>query len=132
MMKPAIVATLLAFLVSAPAIAEPRERSLGVDARIPFVNHGGVHNFVADGDDGLWIEGQHRDWYYAKLIGPCWDLPYANAVGFVTRGSDTLDKFSQIVVRGKQCQITSLVTSAPPPSKTERKKLKADKAPQTS
>jgi Family of unknown function (DUF6491) len=132
MMKPATVFPLLALLAAVPLMAQPSERRLGVDARIPFVNHGGVYNFVADGDKGLWIEGQHREWYYAKLIGPCWDLPYANAVGFVTRGSDTLDKFSQIVVRGKQCQITSLVTSAPPPSKKERKKVKADNAAQTS
>jgi Family of unknown function (DUF6491) len=131
-MKYAITLTLLSLLAAAPTTAEPRQRALGVDARIPFVNHGGVRNFVADGHNGLWIEGQHRDWYYAKLIGPCWDLPYADAVGFVTRGSDTLDKFSQILVRGRQCQITSLVTSLPPPSKKERKKVKADKAAQTS
>ncbi len=29
-----------------------------------------------------------RDYYQAKLIGPCLDLPWANSIGLESRGSD--------------------------------------------
>lgn len=110
-------------LAGATAFANPApaERTLGVEASIPFANTTGIRNFRADGDDALWIEGQRGEWYRAELFGPCIGLNHSLRVGFVTRGTNTLDRFGQVLVEGSKCQISSLVTSAPPPSKAKAK-----------
>ncbi|WP_312160485.1 DUF6491 family protein [Phenylobacterium sp.] len=111
-------------LAGAAAFANPApaERPLGVEARIPFANTTGIRNFRADGDNALWIEGQRGEWYRAELFGPCIGLNHAVKVGFVTRGTNTLDRFGQVLVDGSKCQISSLVTSAEPPPKAKGKK----------
>lgn len=43
------------------------------------------------------------------------------ALGVETRGISRLDKFGTLIVRGERCQLTSFVTSAPPPSKKDSK-----------
>ena len=104
-------------LLSTAALAEsPPERELGVEASIPFADTVGIRNFEADGDKALWIEDNHRQWYRAELMSPCWDLEKALKIGFVPRGGGgSLDKFGEIRVEGATCQLTSLKTSAPPP-----------------
>jgi len=99
----------------------PAERPLGVEASIPFADTTGVRNFRPDGDRALWIEGSSRQWYRAELFGPCIGLDHALRIGFVTHGTGVLDKFGKVVVDGSRCQITSLVTSAPPPAKKKAK-----------
>ena len=111
----------LAAATPAPAAA-PDARPLGVDARIPFANSTGIRNFQADGDNALWIEGQRGEWYRAELFGPCIGLDHSMKVGFITRGTHTLDRFGQVLVDGSKCQISSLVTSAPPPAKAKKAK----------
>ena len=109
---------LMAGAVGAQAAAPAQaERPLGVEASIPFADSVGIRSFRPDGDSALWIQSQDRQWYRAELMGKCWGLDTAIKVGFVTKGVGSLDKFSQIVVDGAKCQISSLTTSAPPPSK---------------
>ena len=111
-------------LIATPALAQstPAATAPAKSVSIPFVNHGGIYNYEADGDHGLYIQDVHRAWYYASLFSPCFDLPYANAVGFHTRGIDTLDKFGAIVVGHQECQINDLVASGPPPRKEKKAK----------
>jgi len=115
----AVAAAVLTLAGTAMA-ATGSDRPLGREASIPFVNHGGISNWRADGDEGLYIQDQHRNWYRASLMGACTDLPYAQAVGCRTWGGDRLDRFSAIQVGGQRCQIESLVTSAPPPAKAHK------------
>lgn len=98
---------------AADATAKP------VEASIPFVNMGSIQNWRADGDSALYIQDAHRKWYHATLMGPCTDLPFANAIGIETRGIDTLDRFGTIVVRHQRCAIQSFVASGPPPKKSK-------------
>ena len=35
----------------------------GLDASIAFPNHGGIRNFEANEERGLWIEDRQRRWY---------------------------------------------------------------------
>jgi len=104
---------------SVPAMAAPQQPASG-EASIPFVNHGGVWNWQADGSRGVYVQDQHRQWYYAKLMSNCFDLPFANSIGFETRGIDTLDRFGTLVVRGQHCPITSFTYSAGPPARTKK------------
>jgi hypothetical protein len=73
------------------------------------------------------VQDVHRDWYYAKLLGPCIGLDFAQSIGFETRATSTLDKFAAIVVPDEgRCQFMSFTKSdAPPPKKA--KKSKAEK-----
>jgi len=128
-MKQKLALSLAALLLplSAAAATEPKEvRAIGVEASIAFPAYGTVRNFEADGDDGIWIEDQHRDWYYATLTGYCPDLDFAEAIGIDTRGTSRLDKFGAIIVKGQRCAITSFVTAEKPLPRKER--LAAEKA----
>jgi len=100
-----------------PAVA-PRE--LGVESSIVFPSASSIRNWQADRDRGIWIQGRGNAWYYGTFAGLCRDIDFAQAIGFETRGAGRLDKFSAIIVRGERCQLSSFVSSAPPPSKQEK------------
>lgn len=71
--------------------------------------------------DTVLIEGTGRQWYRAKLIGPCFDLPFAERIGFKTDGSGSFDRYSTLIVRGQRCPLISLTKSDPPPKKQKGK-----------
>lgn len=90
-------------------------------AEIPFANMGGIWDWAADGTRGIYIQALNRQWYYARLLAPCINLPFAERVGFVAEpGSGAFDKFSSIVVRGQECPVVSLTRSGPPPAQAKR------------
>lgn len=127
MMKNAISILLAAAAAAVPVQAKkPADHvwpELGVEARIVFPNQGAIRSFEADGNDGMWLEDRQRRWYYADVIGACRDLNFAQAIGFDTRGSTTLDKFSSIIVRGERCPLASLVTANKPLPRKERQRI---------
>lgn len=93
------------------------------DARIPFVNHGGIRDWRADDKDAVYIQASNRDWYKATLMTPAFDLPYAFTIGFDAGPAGTLDKFSAIIVRGQRYPIASLerIPGEPPKKQKNRK-----------
>jgi hypothetical protein len=117
-MTPLLIA--LAALIAAPTGAPPRADALG-DARIAFPSRGGIVRMQADGDEALYVQDRHRQWYRAQLYGPCYGLSRSLGIGFDTRGSMDFDRFSTIVVGDERCQIQSLARSGPPPSKRSRR-----------
>ena len=125
-MQRKLALSLAAFLLplSAAAADEPEKpREIGVEASIAFPAYGTVRNFEADGDDGIWIEDQRRDWYYAKLTGFCPDLDFVQAIAIDTRGTSRLDRYGAIIVNGQRCAFTSFVTAEKPVPRKERLKL---------
>ena len=92
----------------------------GDEARIVFADNGGIQDWEADGDKGIYLQDRHRQWYYARLMSPCLDLPFAQTIGFDTEPGGTFDKFSSIKVRRHTCNVTSLVRSDPPQGKKGR------------
>ncbi|MBO9696534.1 MAG: hypothetical protein J7499_10075 [Sphingopyxis sp.] len=128
-MKQKLALSLAALLLplSAAAAAEPAKapatesRALGVESGIVFPNDSTIRNWQADRDRGIWIEGRRGEWYYGTFAGFCRDLDFAQTIGVETRGAGRLDKFASIIVRGERCLLSSFVTSAPPPTKAERK-----------
>ena len=86
-------------------------------AYIPFANHGGIRDWHADRDQGLWVQDTHRQWYYAKLMGTCIGLNFAQSIGFDTHPLGRFDQFSSIFVPGSgRCAVQSFSVSAAPPS----------------
>lgn len=126
-LKQTIAFSLAAMLlpVSAAAAEAKEARPIGVEASIAFPSYGTIRNFEADGDDGVWIEDQRRDWYYAKLTGICPDLDFVQTIGIDTRGTARLDRFGAVLVNGQRCAFTSFVTAEKPLPRKER--LKAAK-----
>ncbi|WP_300536183.1 DUF6491 family protein [Sphingosinicella sp.] len=116
----AVGAGVVAALLSAvPAGAAAPHAKLGEEARIPFADTSGIRNFRAENDHALYIEGQTGRWYYAETMGPCTGLSFATKIGFITKGTGTLDKFGQILVDGRTCQLKSLVTAEDPGKKAK-------------
>jgi hypothetical protein len=87
-------------------------------ASIPFVSFGGINDWQADHDRGLWVQDLHRHWYYATFMGPCQGLNFTNSIGFDARHTDTFDRFSTVIVPGwGKCALTSFTASDPPANK---------------
>lgn len=106
-------------LVALPAAAA----ETSAEAHIPFANTGGIQDWRALDNKGLYVQGTGRQWYYATLMGPCFGLDTAQGVGFVTSPSDgSFDKFGAVTVGDQRCQVTSLVKSDPPPGEKGKKK----------
>ena len=105
-------------LLALPLLAAEKQPP-GKEAKIGFIDMGGIQSWEPDGEKGLYIESRNRQWYYATFMSPCVGLNFKNDIGFVSRPSDTLDKFSAVVVDHRECQFTSLVTSDPPPKKAK-------------
>ena len=122
----AAVLVLTAFADPASARKSKGWDEYGVDASIAFPNHGGIRNFEANEERGLWIEDRQRRWYYAKFIGNCRGIDFANGIAFDTRGSSSFDRFGAIAVNGDYCLIESLVTAEKPLPRKERLKLRKD------
>jgi hypothetical protein len=97
------------------------------DASIPFANRGGIKDWHADRDRGLWVQDVHGKWYYAKLMSPCIGLNFANSIGFDTRPNGNFDRWSAIVVpRSGRCVVQTFTPSGPPP--TQQKVASAEQA----
>jgi len=115
-------------LATSPAVAtgdEP-EPQASAEARIPFVNNGGIRDWRAEGRDTLYVQDRLRRWYKATLMHPATGLPFAQAIGFETRGIDSFDRFSTVVVDGQRIPVQSLVRVEAPPTKQQR--AEAEKA----
>jgi hypothetical protein len=108
----------LAAALAAPAGARPhRPVADAAEVRIPFPGRGGIFNFHAVSDHVLYIQDRHRRWYRAELVGPCFGLQHAIAIGYDTHGSSVFDRFSHILVGSETCPIASLTPSEGPPRK---------------
>jgi hypothetical protein len=113
-------------VLAAPAMAQPQspppaERA----ARIPFVSFGNVRDFRAVGRDIVYLQDAHRNWYRATLLQPCLDLPFAEAIGIDASGTNSVDRFSTLIVGRGRCPIVSLVRSDPPPKKVKQRRRRS-------
>lgn len=115
----------LLVLTAVPALANPTPSTAVAPApeegSIPFVNHGGVDDWRAVGDKVIYFKDSHGRWFKATLFSAAFDLPFVDEIGIETRGSDTLDKFGAIVVRGQRYPLQSLVKVDGPPKGKLRK-----------
>ena len=112
-----LVGSLFLMAGAVPVLADPPPEK---QASIAFVDSGSIRDYRAVGRDTLYVQAIGGKWYRATLMGHCLDLPFAEAIGFDARGTNTFDRFSAVIVRGQRCPLTSLVASAPPPKKAKK------------
>ena len=117
MFKSALAGLLL--IAAGPAFAASQDQPK--EASIPFADMGSIDNFDPVDEYTIYVQDVHQRWYKASLIGPCTDLPFATAVAFDVRGTQTLDQFSSVIVNGRSCAFKSFVESGPPPGSKPRK-----------
>jgi hypothetical protein len=120
-MKPLLAfAPVLTLLLAAPPAlaagnAQPR-------AAIAFANHDGVRDWVAVGDQTIYFQDNFRHWYKATLFAPSTELPFAQAIGLDTGPMGSLDKWSNVIIRGQRYPISAFVPVDGPPVKTTKHK----------
>lgn len=83
------------------------EHSSVANASIPFVNLGGVRDWQVESSRALLVESANGRWYRATLMGPCPELRFHNALGFVTDSTHQLDRFSSVIAGGERCWFKS-------------------------
>lgn len=106
------------FLTAAPAMAA--HAPVQASASIPFANHHGVRDWVAQGNDTIYFQDSARRWYKAVLFAPSMELPFATAIGIDSGPMGTLDRWGAVIVRGQRYPFQSFERVAgPPPRKGE-------------
>lgn len=105
-----IAVLIVGALVNTARANEPEKRAM-----IPFATLGGIKDWRADGDKGMYIQGiVGGKWFYVTFFGFCPDLRFSDRVAFVTEPGPELDKFSSIFVNGTQCSFRTFAASAGP------------------
>lgn len=102
-------------LVSSPVLAA--ENHSRQEAAIPFADHGGIWDWRSSGDQTVYFQDLHRQWYRAKLFSPAFDLPYVEFIGIDARPSGTLDKWGAVYVHGRRYLFQSFEKVGGPPAK---------------
>jgi hypothetical protein len=88
--------------------------SANTEARIPFANLGGIEDWRVVNDKTLYVESRNDEWFRVELLSPCTGLQFEQSIGFVAEPTGSFDRFSSIVVDGRECQVSSLTRGTPP------------------
>jgi Family of unknown function (DUF6491) len=112
---------------AAPVAAQdaPAPAPAPVEASIPFADLGTIRNWRAYDRHSLYVEADGRNWYRAIMFSSCFDLPFVEAIGFITEPNGSFNRFSGVVVRGRECKIRSLVKIDAEPTKESHKAWRA-------
>jgi hypothetical protein len=119
---------------AAPGSAAPTASAAGAatpapEASIPFANKGGIWDWDVVDSSTLLIQDRSRRWYKAKLLGNCYDLPFAQKIGFESNPNGSFDRFSAIQTRQKRCPLISLTRTEAPAKKTKKADANAKQGP---
>ena len=101
-------------MATVPAHAEKHEGHHNKRASITFADMGGIRDWQSDSSDSLYVESLQGQWYKATFFGPCFELPFAERIAFVTEPDGSLDKFSSILVDGDRCHFRTFEQVAGP------------------
>lgn len=99
-----LTAALAAAVPAAQAAADAEQPQ----ARIHFVSHGGIRDWQADGNRGLFVQDRSKRWYYVRLATPAFDLQFASTIGIIGGPTDTFDRWSSILVSGQRYMVQSV------------------------
>lgn len=109
-----MIRTMITLFVAATLGTAATDAGAARAASIPFADLGNIRDWRAEGHDAMLIESQRGQWFRATFFAPCFELPFAEQVGFVTDATGRLDRFSSILVNGERCYFRSFEEIAPP------------------
>lgn len=76
-----------------------------------------IDTWSAPSDESLVVESLDGTRYRATFMGHCLGLRFTDTIGFVTRGTNSIDQFSGIVLPdGTRCTFQSFQRSSPGPA----------------
>ena len=109
----------LAWLAAAaPAAAmDSPDTSAARETRIPRISH--FLEWVADGQQGIFVRAESGRWYYARTRFRCSRLRPTVSLGFIAPSGE-LDRFGALSVEGWRCPLISVVASEAPPGHENR------------
>jgi hypothetical protein len=82
----------------------------------PSVSHRDLLNWLADGEQGLWVQAGNSKWFYARFANTCPGLRSTNSLVVETGASNRIDRTSSVFVSGhRRCKVQTLVPSGGPP-----------------
>ncbi|HSG34590.1 MAG TPA: DUF6491 family protein [Sphingomonadaceae bacterium] len=122
----AILLPLAAFAIL-PAAANAQDSEASADKAknrdyIAFADHGGVRNWYAEDRDTIYFQDRRKNWYKAELLVPSHDLPYVLTIGIDTNRGSRLDKWGEILVKGRSYSFKSFERiEGEPPGKRDKK-----------
>lgn len=70
---------------------------------------GGVSGFSVDDDDAIILRARGDEWYRITVWPSCDnDLAFANAIGIDAGPGGQVDRFAQVIVRGRKCPVQTV------------------------
>jgi len=123
-MSKLFAAALLLALATAAQAQDAAPATKGESTSIPFITRGSVRTFEsAPNGEGVYIQNNQRDWYYASFFARCQNMPFAIRIGFDTFGNgSSLQRGDTIFADRERCKINDIVRSGPPPKKVKKPK----------
>jgi len=122
MKREALIAVLLGLTACAGGETLPEKQ-----ASISFISNATVQDWEAPDDKAVFIHHRDGRWYRADLLGPCTGLPFASVIGFRNeRGTSRFSRFSDVIVEGRSCKVTSVIEVPAPASVTAEGRRRRD------
>lgn len=117
----ALAATLLGACAASPPTAKATAADQGESTITELMGHNDarletyrISDWSARNDDSLIVKALDGSQYRATFMGHCIGLRFAETIGFMTRGTSSLDHFSGIVLPdGTRCTFRSFERSSP-------------------
>ena len=82
----------------------------------PSVSRADLVNWLADGEQGLWVQAANSKWFYARFANICPGLQSTNSLVFETGVANRIDRTSSVTVSGHlRCRVQTLGPSSGPP-----------------
>lgn len=107
---------ILATLAAAQPMAQPTPGNASID----FVNSGGIRDWHADDDRGIYLRDSANRWYYAAFRYNCPGVLYNPRIAFDTDGFSRFDRSSRVVTEIGVCALESVDRSPAPAAKGGR------------
>lgn len=109
------ILALAAVALSATAASASNDPPARAETRVPDMAR--FIEWVADGEQGVFIRAYNGRWYYARTENACPRLASTQALRFVAAPNGDLDRYGAIVAEGWRCRLGSVVRSDGPPNR---------------
>ena len=86
-------------------------------AAIDHANQGGIADWYASDDSGIFVMDRTGRWYRAEFVGSCPRVTLQNTIAFRTSVTGRLDALGSVVTADGVCPLRSLTRSERPAAK---------------